>query len=66
MHTQTAFFYEKLLIKRVLGRIGQGLRLIITDVCYAEVLEDLKQRLAVVTERHCAVVFGQRARISTP
>ena len=50
MHTQTAFFYEKLLIKRVLGRIGQGLRLVVADVCYAEVLEDLKQRLAVVTE----------------
>lgn len=43
MHTQTAFyFYEKLLIKWVLGRIGQGLRLVITDVCYAEVFEDLK------------------------
>lgn len=42
MHTQTAFFYEKLLIKRVLGRIGQGLRLVVADVLDAEILEDLK------------------------
>ena len=41
MYTQTAFyFYEKLLIKRVLGRIGQGLRLVVADVLDAEVLED--------------------------
>lgn len=43
-------------MERVLGRIGQGLRLVVADVLDAEVLEDLKQRLAVVTERHCAVV----------
>ena len=34
MHMQTAFLYEKLLIKRVLGRIGQGLRLVVADLIY--------------------------------
>ena len=53
---QAAPFDVSGLCPGILRGIGQGLRLIPSDVLHAEVLEDLEELLRAVVERHSTVV----------
>ena len=47
--------YNCYLRKRIFGRVGERLRLIVGNILHAEVTEHLIQRLAKVAERDRAV-----------
>ena len=44
------------LCKGIFSRVRQRFRLVVRDICYAQIFEDFKQRFAVVTECNCTVV----------